>query len=64
LVTSEDFTTTTEFPEIYAKLISTVNDTLPSYTGVIVTELLVDVLNLSPETPVGPVCPVGPVGPV
>jgi hypothetical protein len=55
LVTFDEFTIITEFPEIYAKFISTVNDTLPSYTGVIITEPLVEVLNLSPEIPVGPV---------
>jgi hypothetical protein len=57
-------TTTTLLPEIYAKSLPTSKGTLWSYNGEMDTELVVDVLNLSPETPVGPVTPVGPISPV
>jgi hypothetical protein len=37
---------------------------IPSHNDCILYEVTVDVINLSPEIPVGPVQPVGPVCPV
>ena len=63
-VASPCFTTTTEFPTMYANSCATVNDTLPPSVGLMFTDVVVAVLNLSPGRPVGPVAPVMPVAPV
>jgi predicted RND superfamily exporter protein len=60
-------TTITELPVIYARVVSTVNETLPPNSGaggLIVVAVIVFVLYRSPSIPVGPVGPVGPVLPV
>ena len=62
LVVSVEFTTTTEFPGIYAKSAATDKLTEP-LVGVIVAEVEA-VKNLSPGRPVAPVTPVGPAAPV
>jgi hypothetical protein len=55
----------TELPAIYANWVDTNIVTFePSTRDDKSYSVMVDVTNLSPETPVGPVCPVGPVGPV
>ena len=63
-VASPCFTTTTEFPTMYASSCATVNDIVPPSVGEIFTDDVVAVLNLSPGKPVGPVAPVIPVSPV
>ena len=62
-VISPEFTTTTEFPGIYAKPWDTVRSTKLPVTGVIVAEVET-VKNLSPERPVAPVGPLMPSAPV
>ena len=59
-----DDTTITEFPGIYAKPAETVSDNCPFTVGVTVTAVVVDVLNIFPDKPVGPCGPVGPCAPV
>jgi len=49
---------------MYAKPAETVSDVEPFVVGVTVTAVVVDVLKMLPDKPVGPCAPVGPVEPV
>jgi hypothetical protein len=54
----------TEFPDIYDNPDDTVREIWPLVAGVIITAVVVAVLKIFPDKPVGPCCPVGPCAPV